>query len=74
MKRTKIISSLALLSALTLGVLFAQSPENESSEPRKMKITIVTDNNGSVQKTTETIEVNSREDIHDYLKSKGIKV
>ncbi len=56
------------------GVLFAfQSGEGENPEKSgKLKITIVKDNNGSLQKSEEIIEVKSRKDVKTYLKSKDI--
>lgn len=63
-----------LILLIGSGVLFAfQSSEGETPEkPSKLKITIVKDNNESLQKSEEIIEVKSREDLKTYLKSKDI--
>lgn len=75
MKAKNVLSVVfGLVLLIGSGVLFAfQSGEGENSEKSgKLKITIVKDNNGSLQKSEEIIEVKSREDVKTYLKSKDI--
>lgn len=77
MKAKNVLSVVfGLVLLIGSGVLFAfQSGEGETPEkPNKLKITIVKDNNGSLQKSEEIIEVKSRADVKTYLKSKDIEL
>ncbi|MBD79383.1 MAG: hypothetical protein CL840_10710 [Crocinitomicaceae bacterium] len=75
MKRKNIFSimlGVALLIGSGLLVAGTKGEKGNTDGPKKVKITIVKDDNGTLNKSEETIEVSNREDIHTYLKSKDI--
>lgn len=70
---TIVFGSILILGAGLLTA-FHSGTDDSKREPRKIKMTIVKDVNGVMEKSEEVIEVKSKEDVNSYLKSKSINV
>jgi hypothetical protein len=71
--KTSFLKHLAVgLAFFAFGQLSAQS---EKPQEKSLSVSIIQDNNnGSLEKSTETIKINSKAELHKYLENKGVNM